>query len=240
MEYIAYRCKSMLKRKDHVDSWFWTENGCSPYRGCEHQCVYCDGRNSYYGVKDFSNRVYVKVNSEEILKKELEKRFPKQKNLFEFGYETRKPTLYIGSGTSDAFQQAEAKYRLTQRLLKIFLKYGVPLHIMTKSALVLRDLELLKELSDKSWLTISFSFSTSDVKLSKKFEPKTSPPEARFKSIEKLTRKKIRCGVTYIPILPLLSDSRENLEAVISKAKNSGASYILIGTMTLKEEDREL
>ena len=119
----------------------------------------------YHASEDFDQIVHVKINAPEVLKKELGKMFPGQKTLsdFEAGGKLQrklKPVIAVSSGISDAYQPIERKYGLTRRILEILRNFGVPTYVMTKSDLVLRDLDLLREINERSWCNVSFSLST--------------------------------------------------------------------------------
>lgn len=240
--YKEYRCKGMLRMHKYTDNWFWTSGFVSPYRACEHACNYCDGRSErYHASEDFDQLIHVKINAPEVLKKELDRLFPRQKSLSEFGNDKAKkarklkPVIGISSGISDAYQPAERRYVLTRKMLELMREYEVPIHIMTKSDLVLRDLDILKEINEKAWCTVSFSVSTMDKKLACLFEPRASPPEKRIEAMRTITSKGILAGVTYIPIIPYITDSENQLEETIKASKKHDAGYILAGTMTLRD-----
>jgi DNA repair photolyase len=240
--YKEYQCKSMLRMHKYVDNWFWSSGTISPYRACEHACNYCDGRSKkYHASEDFDNIVYVKVNALEVLKRELKKMFPRQKTLSYFDQDKgnkqikMKPVIAVSSGTSDAYQPAERKYKLTREILKLFRDYEVPTYVMTKSDLILRDLDILKEIDESAWCNVSFSVSTLDRKISKVFESKASPPKKRMEAMNKIAQEGILTGVNYLPIIPYITDSRERIEDTIRTAKEYGASYILAGTMTMRD-----
>jgi DNA repair photolyase len=240
--YKEYQCKSMLRMHKFVDNWFWESASISPYKACEHGCNYCDGRSErYHASEDFDNIIYVKINAIEVLKKELDRLFPKQSTLSDFGmkskygYEKIKPVVAISSGISDAYQPAEEKYGLTRKILELLLEYEIPIYVMTKSDLVLRDLDLLKDLNETSWCNVSFSLSTADKKVAAIFEPKATSPKKRFEAMKKVSKAGILTGVTYMPIIPYISDSVEQLEDVIRNSKENGAQYILAASMTMRD-----
>lgn len=234
--YREYNTRAVLKKKSHTDSWFLCSNGGSPYRGCEHACVYCDGRSERYGLPLFDSEIQVKVNVPDILEKELARILPAQRSLLDFSHEKRVTSVfYGGSGTSDWYQPGERKYRLARRMLEKYVKYGIPLHIMTKSDLVLRDLDLIKRLP---WCTVSFSLATSDDSLARLFEPKTSMPSKRLGAMQILSGEGISCGACYMPIIPFICDSEEMIDTTIRRVKESGGTYAIPGVMTLRR-DRE-
>ncbi|UCE73909.1 MAG: radical SAM protein [Methanomassiliicoccales archaeon] len=240
--YKEYNCKSMLRMHKYVDNWFWTSASVSPYRACEHACNYCDGRSKkYHASEDFGHIVHIKTNAPEILKKELDRTFPRQKSLSYFGSggsgrdRKLKPTVAVSSGISDAYQPAEKKYGLTRKILELFLDYEVPTHIMTKSDLVLRDLDLLKKINERTWCTVSFSVSTLDRDIARLFEPRASPPQKRMEALGIISAEGILAGITYIPIIPYITDSHEQVKETIKTSKEFGAGYVLAGSMTMRD-----
>jgi DNA repair photolyase len=244
--YKEYQCKSMLRMHKYVDNWFWESGSVSPYKACEHACNYCDGRSrKYHASLDFDNVIHVKVNAVEVLKKELDKLFPKQRSLSDFGMKTKtdqkkpRPVIAISSGISDAYQPAEKHFGLTRKILKLFSEYKVPTYVMTKSNLVLRDLDLLREINQKAWCNVSFSLSTIDRKVAAIFEPKTSSPEKRLAAMKKIHSEGILTGITYMPIIPYISDSRAQLEKTIKAVKEHNAQYILAASMTMRDLQAE-
>lgn len=240
--YKEYECKSMLRMHKYVDNWFWSSASVSPYKACEHACNYCDGRSQkYHASEDFDQIVHVKINAPEILKKELGRLFPKQKTLSEFGGHTTerekklKPVVAVSSGISDAYQPVERRYGLTRKILRLLRDYNVPTYVMTKSDFVLRDLDLLKEINERAWCNVSFSVSTLNKNIARIFEPKATTPLKRLEAMRNIAAKGILAGVTYIPIIPYITDSEEQLEETIRTSKDHDAGYILAGTMTMRD-----
>ncbi len=236
-----YECKSMLRFHKYVDNWFWGNASLSPYRACEHACNYCDGRSEkYHASEDFDNVVMVKKNAIKVLKKELSKMYPKQKTLGDFGGRPIKekrprPVVMVSGGVSDAYQPAEKKFELTQRLLELLRGYSIPTYVMTKSTLILRDLDILREINERSWCNVSFSMSTIDRDVARLFEPRASPPKKRLEAMRTIADEGILSGVTYIPVIPYITDSDEQMEDTIRAVKEHNGQYILIGTMTMRD-----
>ncbi|MBN1217024.1 MAG: radical SAM protein [Candidatus Lokiarchaeota archaeon] len=155
MSITEINAKSLLRKHKRIDSWFGARYGMNLYRGCSHNCIYCDGRDEKYYVEgEFGRDVAVKINAPELLKKELN---PARKRVpFKKGY------FIIGGGVSDSYQPIEIKYRITRQIIEIINAYNYPIHILTKSILVERDLDLFKENNKKNNTIISFSFSSVD------------------------------------------------------------------------------
>jgi DNA repair photolyase len=227
------RVKSILNKHKKRDNWFLDDYSINPYEGCAHNCLYCYIRGSKYG-ENMAKSLSVKINAPEILEKQLRARVGKN----EYGI------IFISSAT-DAWQPIEEKLNLTRKLLEIILKYRFPVHCQTKSNLILRDLDLLKKIDKvailpkdlreklKRGVIISFSFSTLDEKLAKILEPGASIPKERLKTMQKCKKAGFLTGAALIPVLPYLSDSEEKLDEMIKTAKEYGAGFVLVGTLTL-------
>lgn len=227
MDYREITAESILNRLKHADDWFRCSYTMNIYRGCEHGCTYCDGRSKRYwpkgGNESFSEVILVKKNAPELLDKEL----------FRI---KRKQVICLGGGVNDSYQPSEEQYRLTRRCLDTIRLHGFPVHLMTKSRLILRDLDLLKEINEKSWLSVSISFSTADTRLAKLLEPCVPTPKERFDIIRKLSSEGITAGVTFMPVMPYMYDSEQDIEEMFLKAKEAGASYILDSPLTLRDD----
>ena len=220
--------KSILRKQKCVDSWFISSCGMNLYRGCTHNCSYCDGRAEKYNVEgEFGKNVEVKINAIEILEQELN---PSNKRI-----PLRKGFVLLGGGVCDAYQPIENKYFLSGRTLELIEKYKYPVHILTKSTLVLRDLEIISKINKQSKAIISFSFSSCNDIVSKIFEPGVPSPSERLDAIKKIKEQGINCGMFLIPVIPYITDTDEFLEESISKAKEAGIDFIIFGGMTLKE-----
>ncbi|HAW49344.1 TPA: radical SAM protein [bacterium] len=226
-KFVETETKSILIKRKFRDNWFWDRYVINPYRGCQFACSYCDAVTEKYLIhenyKDFSRRIYVKKNAPLVLEKEIKK---------------YKPDVIAISGVTDPYQPAEEEYGLTRKILEVLAGHRFSVHIITKSDLVLRDIDLLKEISKHAWCTVSFTIITFNKKLLPYLEPFALPPEKRLKAVEELNKAGIQAGVNLIPIVPYLSDTSCNIEEMIKKASEN-AKYILIGTsMTLRSNQR--
>lgn len=214
----------MLNRYRQSDDWFGLTYGFNIYRGCQHQCIYCDSRSECYQIEDF-NDVLVKVNAPEVLRAEL-----KRKRV--------KGTIGTGS-MSDPYTFVERDYRLTRRALEVIAEAGFPLHLLTKSDMVTRDADVLAEIHRKSMAVVAFTLTTADDDLARVLEPYAPPPSRRLRALEKLSAVGVRTGVALMPVLPFLEDSEENLLTIARRAKEAGAEYLLpAGGMTLRDRQR--
>ncbi len=223
INYIEKEAKTVLLKSKFTDSWFISKYRFNVYRGCENACVYCDGRNEKYNTtSNFGNEIEVKINILELLKKEIKR--IKEKTI-----------LSIGGGVGDSYQKGEKKYQLTRKILQLLKDLNYPVHILTKSSLIERDLDLLKEINDKNKSIISLSFSTNNQKIASIFEPGCSSISDRFKTLEKFKKNNFYTGIMYMPVIPFISDSLKDFKSFLIDAKNSGADFILFGGLTLKD-----
>ena len=225
-------CKSAVHRVSQASArtmpFRWTLN---PYRGCQHACTYCFARAThehlgYDAGRDFETRIIVKVNAPEMLRQDLG-RASWQREL-------------IAIGTAcDPYQAAELKYSLTHRILKVLRDFANPTSIVTKSPHVVRDVDVLEELSAVADTTVSFSVSTLDDDVWKRIEPATAKPRKRLEAMRALSERGIRCGVMLAPVLPGLTDDAASLEAVVEAACEHGASFIHDNVLYLKPGTKE-
>ena len=159
--------KSILRTRTTIDSWFISRSGMNLYRGCQHNCSYCDGRAERYRIDGvFGEDVAVKKNAIEILRRELN---PRRK---------RRPLtgcILLGGGVGDSYQPVEHHYRLARQVLQLLRTCRYPVHILTKSVLVERDLEIIGDIHDQCGALVSGSFSSVDDDISAVFEPGVPP-----------------------------------------------------------------
>ena len=222
------KAKSILRKHKKIDSWFVSRYGMNLYRGCTHNCVYCDGRaEGYYVDGEFGEDVAVKVNAIDILTRELD---PKRKRVpFKRGY------IMVGGGVGDGYQPVEKEYQLTRKTLQLIYEHNFPVHVLTKSTLVKRDIDILKKIKKKSRAIVSFSFSSMDDKISATFEPGVPSPTERLETIALLRSEGIPCGIFLLPVIPFITDTPALIEEALSKAKEAGVAFTIFGGMTLKE-----
>ena len=220
--------KTVVNLRKRTDSWFLSNCGMNLYRGCSHNCSYCDGRaEGYYTSGIFSEDIEVKINAPELLLKELEKW--KKKSTRPSGF------LMIGGGVCDTYQPIEKKYELTRKALEILTDYDFPVAILTKSTLVQRDIDLLKKINEKTELLVSFSFSSCDDSISRIFEPGVPPPSQRLETIRLLKSEGISCGMFLMPVIPFITDTVEQIERSVQCAADVAVDFIIFSGMTLKE-----
>jgi len=220
--------KSILRKHKKIDSWFISRYGMNLYRGCTHNCVYCDGRSeAYYVDGEFGKDVTVKVNAIDILRRELD---PQRKRV-----PFKRSFIIVGGGVGDSYQPLERKYELTRKALELMYEYNFPVHMLTKSTLIKRDIDILKKINEQSRAVVSFSFSSVDDKTSALFEPGVPPPDERLKILSFFKNEGIACGMFLLPVIPFLTDTSELIEQTVSKAKEAGVDFVIFGGMTLKE-----
>jgi DNA repair photolyase len=220
--------KSILRKHRRVDSWFVSCYGMNLYRGCSHSCAYCDGRSETYNTQgEFGQDIEVKVNAVEVLRSELDlkrRRVPLKRSY-----------ITLGGGVGDSYQPVEKKYLLTQRVLELLLEYGLPVHVLTKSAMVTRDIDIFKEINKRSRAIVSMSFSTVDDTIAAVFEPGVLSPTERLQTLAYFKREGIACGMFLLPVIPFITDTPESIENTVRKASEVGVDFVIFGGMTLKE-----
>lgn len=204
--------KSILSRNDSPDLAF--EQSLNPYRGCEHGCIYCYARptHAWLGLSpglDFETHIFHKPDAAQLLREALAKP----------GYACS--TIVIGSAT-DAYQPFERQTGLSRSLLEIALETGHPISVVTKSALILRDLDLWSALAARQLAHIGISLTTLDGALAQQLEPRASAPRARLDAIEKLASAGIPVSVFASPLIPGLND--QELEKLLGEARHRGAT----------------
>jgi DNA repair photolyase len=222
------QAKTILRKYKKIDSWFIIRYGMNLYRGCAHDCVYCDGRAERYQVDgEFGEDVAVKTNAIDVLRRELD---PARKRI------AFKPAFFaLGGGVGDSYQPAEKEYQLTRKALQLMLDYKHPVHILTKSTLIERDIDLLKKINAVSKVLVSFSFSSVDEGTSALFEPGVPTPDARLKTLSRIKEAGIHCGMFLMPVIPFITDTPDMIRSCMEKAVENRLDYIVFSGMTLKE-----
>jgi len=228
MRVIEQPAKSILRKHRRVDSWFGSRYGMNLYRGCAHNCAYCDGRDEKYRVTgEFGREVVVKTNAPDLLNRELDP--ARKRTPMRGGY------VMLGGGVGDCYQPVEEQYQLARQTLLLLEKYRHPVHILTKSTLVERDREIIQRIHQQSGAIVSFSFSSVDDGLSRVVEPGVPPPSRRLETIWKFKSEGIPCGMYLMPVIPFVSDTPAHIEAAVRMAKESGIDFMVFCGMTLKE-----
>jgi DNA repair photolyase len=206
----------------------WTIN---PYRGCSHSCVYCFARNTHTYLdldsgEDFNSKIVVKVNAPELARKELAA--PKWQG------------EHVAMGTNvDCYQRAEGRYQLMPGIIGALRDARNPFSILTKGTLILRDLDLLAEAAEVTEVGLNVSVGFVDKSLSRSVEPGTPSPERRLGICAALTERGLRCGVLMGPVLPFLTDSPAQLDAIVRLAAEAGAAHVTPIVLHLRPGARE-
>jgi DNA repair photolyase len=212
MAVIEIQAKTILASITHPDDMFALRYNMNLYRGCQHQCIYCDSRSKCYEIENFNSDVLVKVNAIDLLQKELPRKRVKGT---------------IGTGSmNDPYMPLEKQYRLTGQALDLIARHGFGVHVITKSDLVLRDLDVLAEIR-RFHAVVSFTVTTADDGLARKLEPGAPPSSARFAAMAAVAARGIFTGVSMMPILPWLEDTPENITDVVQRAVDNGACYVI-------------
>lgn len=217
--------KSILSKLRGNDTLFGLTYNMNLYRGCQHGCIYCDTRSECYQINDISS-IAIKTNALDLLRKELPSK--------------RKSKGTIGTGSmNDPYMPIEKDMQMMRQALLIISDHKFPVHIITKSNLVERDIDILQDIS-KTYAAVSFTITCADDELSRKIEPNASVTSDRLKAIELLAKNGIYTGVTLMPLLPYINDTAANIESIIRRAKDAGASYInpMFG-VTLRKGSRD-
>lgn len=222
------RARTIITRNESPDLSF--DRSINPYRGCEHGCVYCFARPShaYMGLSpglDFETRLFAKPNAAQLLERELSKP----------GYVPR--PMAIGTNT-DPYQPLERDYKLMREILEVLDNCSHPVAIVTKSALVGRDIDILSRMAERNLVKVALSVTTLDRKLCRTMEPRASAPHKRLSAIKALSEAGIPVSVMMAPIIPALNDSE--IEAVLEAAADQGASEVAYVLLRLPLEVSEL
>jgi DNA repair photolyase len=218
-EVIRDATRTIIARNKSPDISF--DRSINPYRGCEHGCIYCFARptHAYLGMSpgiDFESRLFAKPNAAELLAKELSAP----------GYVPR--TIAMGTNT-DPYQPVEKKMRITRSILEVLRDFRHPVGIVTKSPLILRDIDILSEMAEMGLAKVALSVTTLDRRLARLMEPRAGTPSRRLQAIRALSEAGIPSGVMFAPIIPALNDSE--MEAVLGAAAEMGAKtagYVLL------------
>ena len=217
--FIIGQSKSIVNKVESPDVGM--AYSLNPYQGCEHGCIYCYARNSheYWGFSaglDFERKIIVKQDAPALFKKFLERK----------GWDATPISL---SGNTDCYQPAERQFKLTRQLLEIALAYKQPIAMITKNALILRDVDILQDLAKQNLAMVYVSITSLDEKLRQKLEPRTTTAKQRLKIIEELSKFGLPTGVMAAPMIPGLNDYE--MPAILKASANNGcksAGYTVV------------
>jgi DNA repair photolyase len=224
VEYLTLENRSVLTRCNSPRMPFeWQIN---PYRGCEFACKYCYARYTHEFMElrdglDFERKIYVKQHTTWLLRQELKKVRPEE-------------SIAMGTAT-DPYQPAERRFGITRSILEEFARHkGLKLGMVTKSNLVLRDIELLQTIARENRLTVVITVTTTNTALARILEPRAPRPDLRLDAVKRLVQAGIHAGVNCAPILPGITDSPRDLETLIRAAAVSGAHFVNAQSLFLK------
>jgi DNA repair photolyase len=224
VEYFTLPVRSLLNRCTGTRMPFtWTIN---PYRGCEFACKYCYARYTHEFMEmrdgvDFEQKIYAKQHAADLLRQELRKVKPGE-------------DIALGTAT-DPYQPIEKKLEITRAILQEISRHsGLEVGIVTKSAMVTRDIDVLREVATNNRISVSFTVTTVDAELARILEPRAPRPDLRLESLKKLREAEIRAGVICAPVLPGITDGPKQLEAVVKAAAEAKATHIYANPLFLK------
>lgn len=226
--FMPEQSKTIISRNDSPDIGF--EQSINPYRGCEHGCIYCYARPSHAYINlspglDFETKIFYKADAAKNLEQELNK-----------ARYVCKP-IVLGANT-DPYQPAEAKFKITRSLLEVLNRYHHPVVIITKSSLVERDRDILRELAQKNLVRVAVSITTLSRQLKRIMEPRTSTPSARLNTVRRLTDQEIPVRVMVAPVIPMITDCE--LEKILQESSKAGARYANYVLIRLPYEVKDL
>ena len=224
-KYTEINCKTACNR---INSDFLPFNwDLNIYRGCEHKCQYCFALYShkYMNSDNFFDEIYVKKNIVECFEKQISsKRWKK--------------TLVNIGGVTDSYQPAENQYKLMPDILKLCIKYKVPVCLSTKSKLILRDFDLFAELANIVPVHIACTITTANEKIRQLIEPNASSIKDRFNNLKEFSKTKVNTGIFIMPIIPELTDSYENLNILYKTAKENNLNFVINSVLNLRGETK--
>jgi len=220
--------KTIITRNQSPDISF--DRSINPYRGCEHGCIYCYARpaHAYMGLSpglDFESKLFIKPNAAALLREELS------------ATNYTPATIALGANT-DPYQPIERGYRITRSVIEVLAEFRHPFGIVTKSANVMRDLDLLKPMAEQDLVKVALSVTTLDPKLARSMEPRASTPAKRLAAIEALAKAGVRTVVMMGPIIPGLND--HEIENILKAARNAGAAEAGYTMLRLPFEVKEI
>ncbi len=224
VEFFTLASRSLLNRCTAPRMPFtWTIN---PYRGCEFACKYCYARYTHEFMElrdptEFEHKIYVKQHAAELLRRDLRK-------------VKRGEEIAIGTAT-DPYQPAERRFGVTRSVLEVFAEQrGLDLGIVTKSDLVLRDAELLREIARRNEVFVNLTITTLNTELARSLEPRAPRPDLRLAAVQKLNQTGVPAGVICAPVVPGITDAARDLDALVKATKEAGGKYIFANPLFLK------
>jgi DNA repair photolyase len=223
MDFIP--AKTIISGYAENRSWFGTNYNMNIYKGCSHGCIYCDSRSECYRVDDF-DKVRAKENALAVIERDLK---------------SKRKKGVVGMGAmSDPYNPFEKEFQLTRGALEIINRLGFGLSIATKSDLISRDIDILKQIAKHSPVLIKTTITTADDALCKKIEPHAPVSSLRFTAIREMSQQGIFAGMLLMPVLPFIEDNIENIRGIIDLARENGARFIFAAFgVTLRQNQRD-
>lgn len=235
--FIIYEPKTILNKGKRADHWFWTRYGAYPYLGCQHGCAFCYSRERKYiphkpqdpdevydeEADEFSHLIKVKINAPQLLRKAL----------------SRVPVDLVFTGD---YQPVEKKYKLSRQMLEVCMELGFPVFVLTRSPLVLRDLDLLEEINQRARVIVAFSIISTPESAEYNdvctLEGLSPPAVKRFEAMDRVATTGILTGIAAMPLLPGLCDGDQNLENLAKWTADHGGKFVLAGGLTLADQQK--
>ena len=222
------RARKIISTNDSPDIGF--DQSINPYRGCEHGCIYCYARpaHAYVGFSpglDFESQLFFKPEAARLLEKELSRK----------SYQCK--PIHIG-GNTDPYQPIERQLRITRQVIEVLDRFNHPFSIITKNAMITRDLDLLGPMAERNLVRTAVSVTTLDRRLARAMEPRAATPERRLEAIRRLSEAGVRCAVSVAPVIPGLND--HEIEAILERAAEAGASGAHFTALRLPLEIKDL
>ncbi len=223
MEFIS--AKTIVSGYSESNAWFGDNYNMNIYKGCCHGCIYCDSRSECYRIDNF-DVIRAKENALALINKELK---------------SKKRTGVIGTGAmSDPYNPFEREYKLTRGALELINIHGFGVSLITKSDLVIRDIDILKKIKNHSPVLVKITITTCSDELCKKIEPNVAVSSKRFSAIKELSENGIFAGILLMPVLPFLEDNEENIRSIVKQAYENGAKFIFPSFgVTLRQNQRD-
>ncbi len=226
--FTPYQPKTILNSHKRADHWFWSRYSAYPYKGCQHGCAFCYARETKYApcdnLDEYSTHIQVKENAADLLRRAL----------------IHKPVDIICLGD---YQPAEHEFGITRRMLEVCRDMGFPVFMLSRSPLILRDLDILQEINARSPSAVAFSaISTPDSpnhSIAVQMENLAPHVEGRFAAMKEIAAAGIITGTCFMPILPGVSDDDANLEAVVRWTAENGGQFVLAGSLTLADQQKD-
>jgi DNA repair photolyase len=223
MDFI--QAKNLIHPVKGGQGWFGVTHNVNIYRGCDHGCIYCDSRSSCYQIANFDT-IRAKENADIKIDHELSNK--------------RKKGIVGLGGMNDPYNSNEKELEYTRKALESFNKYQFGVHVITKSDLVIRDIDLFQAINRHSPVNIGITITTGSDVLQKDIERNVSSSSKRFRALKRLSDNNLFCGVLMMPILPFINDTIDNIDSIVTKAYQAGAHYIYPSFgVTLRDNQRQ-